>query len=378
MAKGGKITAGERPNPTVSFSPVYNFTTPPPWILGASIDIPIETAGKRGYRIAQAKNLSEAARFNIATVAWGVRSRVRKNLVALYAATERESSLKQQAEMQSENVGFLEGHLSSAGVVSEFEVTRSRLALSNVRLAWHDAQNRLAQSKIDLASAVGLAASAFDQVKISFRGLDQIPTELSYQELRHDALLSRADILSALAEYAAAESALHLEIAKQYPDIHLSPGYELDQGDNKWGLGLSATLPVFNHNRGAIAEAEARRQEVAARFNALQSSVIGEIDRAFAGYRSALEKNSMVLALWDDQIKQLRDTERLLIAGEISEQDSNLARIEMNTALLNRSNALIETQEALGVLEDAVQRPIAPAEPVLAIPQDRPTERKMK
>jgi broad specificity phosphatase PhoE len=29
------------------------------------------------------------------------------------------------------------------------------------------------------------------------------------------------------------------EIAKQYPDIHLGPGYQYDQGVNKWTLGFS-------------------------------------------------------------------------------------------------------------------------------------------
>ena len=377
VAKGGKITAGERPNPTVSFSPAYNATTPPPWILGGSFDIPIETAGKRGYRIAQAKNLSEAARFNIATVAWSVRHHVRKSLVALYAATERESLLKKQDAIQSEIVGLLEGQLSAGGV-SRFEVTQSRLALNNVRLSLHDAQIQLAQSKIDLASAVGLAASAFHQVKISFAGLDQVPAKISYQEIRHNALLSRADLLSALADYAAAESAFHLEIARQYPDIHLSPGYTLDQTDDKWGLGLSATLPVFNHNRGAIAEADARRQEVAARFNALQSSVLGEIDRAFAGYRSVLEKNSAAQTLLDDQTQQAQSSKALWEAGEISRQDLAFSQIELTTAKLSRLNVRVQTQEALGVLEEAVQRPIAQTGPVFAIPSDRPTEEKKK
>jgi outer membrane protein TolC len=66
-----------------------------------------------------------------------------------------------------------------------------------------------------------------------------------------------------LAEYNASQSALQLEIAKQYPDIHLNPGYEFDQGDNKWSPGLTVTLPILNQNKGPIAEAEAKRTEAA-------------------------------------------------------------------------------------------------------------------
>ena len=69
-------------------------------------------------------------------------------------------------------------------------------------------------------------------------------------------------MLSALAEYAASESALQVQIARQYPDIHLRPGYELDQNKNKWQLGVSMDLPILNQNQGPIAEAKAKREEI--------------------------------------------------------------------------------------------------------------------
>src|SRR5205085_2292763 len=97
---------------------------------------------------------------------------------------------------------------------------------------------------------------------------------------RRELLLTRPDILASLAEYAASQSALQLEIAKQYPDIHLSPGYEFDQGDNKWSLGVGITLPIFNRNQGAIREAIAKRSEAAANFATLQAHAINETERA--------------------------------------------------------------------------------------------------
>src|SRR3954468_21383761 len=66
VAQGGEKTAGQRPNPTLTVTPTYNFTTfvPSPWDPVGSLDVPIETAGKRKYRRAHAANLSEAARLN--------------------------------------------------------------------------------------------------------------------------------------------------------------------------------------------------------------------------------------------------------------------------------------------------------------------------
>ena len=79
---------------------------------------------------------------------------------------------------------------------------------------------------MQLADALGLPLRALDGVKLSFAGLDQFPQELTAPEVRRQALLNGADVRGALAEYAASQSALQLEIAKQYPDVHLGPGYD--------------------------------------------------------------------------------------------------------------------------------------------------------
>ena len=84
-AQAGLRTAGQRPNPTVTVSPQYNTTTftPSPWVVGLNLDIPVETAGKRGHRLTQAQHLSDAAKLNIATTAWQVRGSLRRALVDL-------------------------------------------------------------------------------------------------------------------------------------------------------------------------------------------------------------------------------------------------------------------------------------------------------
>ena len=78
-AQAGIVTAGARPNPTLSFMPQYVFNPggEPPWVHTLTLDIPIETGGKRSARIAQATQLSESARLGIAAAAWQVRSQLR-------------------------------------------------------------------------------------------------------------------------------------------------------------------------------------------------------------------------------------------------------------------------------------------------------------
>src|SRR4051812_12091426 len=63
VSKAGIVTAGGRPNPSITLTPEYSFNPPQgasPWLPSVSFTVPIETAGKRGHRIAKAKELSEA------------------------------------------------------------------------------------------------------------------------------------------------------------------------------------------------------------------------------------------------------------------------------------------------------------------------------
>jgi cobalt-zinc-cadmium efflux system outer membrane protein len=359
VATAGRLTAAERPNPTLSVTPAYNSTThvPSPWLVTPTLDLPIETAGKRGYRIAQASQLSEAARLNLASVAWQVRGRVRRSCVELFSARESLVLLKEQNALQEENLHSLEQQ-HQAGAISAFEVTQARLAANATRLAFREAERQHAEALVQLAGAVGVPVGALAGVQLSFADLQTLPGEPPSAEARRQALLSRPDILGALAEYAASESALQLEIAKQYPDVHLNPGYEFDQGDNKWSLGLSVTLPVFNRNQGAIAEAEARRTAAMASFNALQARVLGELDRATAGYRGALARQQEADALLGAAQEQEQASRGSLEAGAISRSELVAQRLVLSTAALVRLETLVKAQQALGELEDAIQSPV--------------------
>lgn len=372
VAQAGLITAGGRPNPSVSGLLGYNSTTPvseiTPWIPEIVLDIPIETAGKRGIRISQARHLSETARLNILSVAWGVRSRLRQALLELYAAQESEALLAKQQDIQSENVRLFELQLA-AGEASPYEVTQTRIARDRSRLATLEAARQSAETRIRLADALGIPSRSLDSIKIFFDIFDYVRPEIPSAEVRRRALLNRSDILGALAEYEASQSALQLEIAKQYPDIHIGPGYQLDQTNNKWTLGLTLDLPIFNRNKGPIREAEAHRIEIAARFLALQAKVIGEIDSAEAACRSAAAKSKTA----DDllaSLKKQEETARVIYQlGETSKLEFLGVQLEVAASALSRLDALVMAQRAIGQLEDAMQSPVDLKDWIFEAPQ---------
>jgi len=372
VAQAGRVTAGERPNPTGSVLIGYNSTSPvsevTPWIPEAALEIPIETAGKRGYRIAQAKHLSESARLKIFSAAWDVRSRLRQAFLDLWAARESESLLNIQVAFQAENLKILEAQ-RAAGETSMYDVTQARIVLDSARLAALDASAQSARALVSLAGAIGVPLKAVERVAFSFEGLRDLRTDLPAAGVRRRALVSRADILSTLSEYEAAQSALRLEIAKQYPDISLGPGWQLDQVDNKWTLGLSLILPLLNRNKGPIAEAEARRAELAAQFLALQARVIEQIDLAVAACRSAIEKSKTADELQVRLKKQEESAKVLYRVGEISKSELLGIQLELAAASLARVEALVKAQQAVGELENAIQNPLDLKDGILKSPR---------
>lgn len=353
-------TAGERPNPGLGVAPAYNSTSDKsvisPWILTTGLDFTIETAGKRGYRIAEAREMSAAAQLNIATVAWQVRSRVRESLLALFAATRRATLLQQQEELQSTLVSLVERQWR-AGAVSAFELSQARSALIETQLARQDAARAYGEARVSLAAALGVTARALDAVTLSFDDFDKVPQDLPEPAAQRQALLNRPDVLGSLREYAASQSALQLAVARQYPDLQLGPGYELDQGDNKWSLSLGGLLSLLHRNRGPIDEAEAKRGEAAARFQGVQARAIEQIERASVAARAARDKVAATDALVSGRRAQMTTVESQHRAGEVSRLELVSAELEFTGAQLARLEALLNLHAAVGQMEDAMRSP---------------------
>jgi outer membrane protein TolC len=169
VARGGEVTAGQRPNPVLTATPGYNTTTtiPSPWIPLTFIDIPIETAGKRRFRRAQAAGLSEAARLNISTVAWQVRSNLRTSLLDLALSRERAGLLERQFSVQQEVVITVEQQVQ-AGAMSSSDALPYRIALQKSRLDLADAERARIDARSRVAEAIGVPVQSLDAVKLAY------------------------------------------------------------------------------------------------------------------------------------------------------------------------------------------------------------------
>jgi outer membrane protein TolC len=362
VAQAGLQMAGARPNPSVTVTPGYDSQIPgnySPWLVPMTFDLPIETAGKRGKRLAEAEKIATSARWNFVSALWQIRSGVRGALLDFVMAGRRADLLQSQLTTQQQIVKLLQQRLE-LGEISRPELTTALIALNKTQLDYGDARSKQADARSRLAEALGLNESALTGENLTLEDETPDVAQVTSSATRHLALHARADILAALADYAAAEDDLRLEIAKQYPDLHLGPGYAWNSGnagDNQWSLGVTLEVPVLDQNQGPIAEARARRQLAAAKFIELQSQAIGEIDRAVAGYRVAGEQLQAGNASLTAEQQQQKSIQAQVQAGAADPLDSLSAQSEYSNAVLAQLDNETMLQSAIGSLEDAVQCP---------------------
>lgn len=362
LARAGVTTAGQIPNPVLNLDPTRHgvIVDPSPWTVGILLNLVLETAGKREKRLEQARNLVEAAREDLATAAWQIRGNVRTSLLDLWAANGRKQLIGRRQTTQAQIVDYLERRFAT-GDVSALDVARERINLSQARLALRDAERQAADARARLARAIGVPLRALERAQLSLSAFDQ-PAEtpdlgaLSAGSLRQKALQERTDLLGLLAEYQAAQSALRLEVAKQFPNVTIGPGYTYDQGDDEYTFGLSTELPIFNQNQGPIAEAEARRSQATARFIALQAKIIGDIDQAIARYRSAVRSLATADELVRAEQRRRQQIDRSFRLGEVDRLAPLTAEQEQAVVDLARFEALVQQREAMAAVEDAVQQ----------------------
>lgn len=367
--RAGEKTAAEVPNPSLVVTPAYDNQipgNPTPWsLIPVSLDIPIETAGKRGDRRAQAAYLSQAESWRLSGLLWQSRSQVRAACVELSIARQRDALLHSKEAAQSDVVRLLEGQVR-IGAISGAELTQARISLASARIEAGDGRERVSEAIQGLASAIGLPRTAVAGLTLAPPSVDQAALPADPSAFRRRALLGRADVRQALAEFAAAQSGLQLEIDRQYPDLHLGPGYQYNSGsagDNQWQLSLGLTLPVFSQNQGPIAEAKAKRAEAAAHFLSVQMRAAGETDVAIAGFELAQKRMAETEELSRGLAEGRKQAKARIEAGDVDPLASHLADEEYFTGAIARIDAEETTLRAAGRLEDALHEAQPPSGP---------------
>ncbi len=340
-----------------------------PWLIGGAVDIPLDQGGRRAARLALADIATLGARYDLAETVWQTRQSVRGALVSALIAQRQITLLGQLADLRARQVAALERRLA-AGEIGRSEAERIRSEGVNVTRRQRDAEGAARQADQSLAAAIGVRPEALSGITSVWPDFDAPPDPAvaTDAEARRQAILSRADVLHALTDYQAAEATLRGELARQYPQITVLPGYTWERGLVKIPVALGLALPPLDFNRRAIAAAVAARSEAGRKLDVVVSAAAAAIDGALAEARAARAALAEVRTRERPLAERLAATAaRALAAGATDRSDWASAQAGAVEAALAELDALSRVHAADAALENALRRPVAG--PELAIRQ---------
>ena len=362
------MAAEQGPPITLTLTAEYagRATESSPWLYGVASDIPLDFGGRKSSRIDSARFAAMASRYDYAEAVWTVRMAVRR-AIAEELLTAREVAIGARlADVRARQVAALERRVE-AGEAIRSDLERARADTAGDARRTTDALARQVAAQITLAEAVGVAPSRLKDVTPAWDGFDTVTAAALGADPGDAALLARADVLRSMAAYDQAESDLGGEVAKQWPDVHIGPGYTWERGLVKLPFALGLTLPGFDLNRGAIAAAEARREEAGIHLEAVIARAQAAVDGALIerdAARAALTRVRAVDVLTAKRFAAKADEE--LASGAIDRVDWSAAQATQLQAELAEVDALRRVHAADAALEDALRRPLDGPELLIA------------
>jgi len=358
-ARAATVTAGTRPNPSLSLDPEVVPGATHPWILAWRLAFPLETAGKRSLRLAAAEEDVRLRTLALYQEAWRVRAEVAAAAAELVEARGAEHLLVSELELRTELRELLGRRVGAGRDARGGRLVLAELEAKRVAAERETARTRTARAWSALAAALGVLPEALDGLALEAdEHITELPVVPDAVGARDLGLRSRLDLFAGLTEYARAETELRLAVAGQYPDLKLAPGTSWDQGDHKYALGFELELPLFDRNQGPIAEAEARRAAAGSRFLALQQAAMAAIEDARTAYAGLLRESQAAEAvLATARFEEQRVTRALEAGGadRLELLEARLASLEAQRRHHERVEAAVRARLAL---ENELQRPL--------------------
>jgi outer membrane protein TolC len=328
-----------------------------PWIARAGLTLTLPFSGRLSAEADGAMAQASAARFAALVVENDLRLAVASAWFDLAQATESRALLEAYLEALTPMLVRAEA-LSAAGELpsEQLGILQIEAATRRIELAQSVAHAQALHER--LLALLGLTVEAqvklvpqFEQSPVS-----EAPAGWPQRQVR---------VQFKLAEYEAAEHAVRREVARQYPDITLTPSFESDRGQSLIGLGLGLIpIPAFNRNKRAIADARGRREVLRVQVEAALQAVVSKTRQVQILVRASVDR---LLAL--EALVQQIDTQlaRLITLADHGELDVLVLRHVLQSGLQNQLAATeARQQQALERARLALLYAVIPTPPLNA------------
>ena len=278
MALAGLTTARQLPNPTVSFYGARD--TPHEGVLW---DQPIELGGKRGKRIAVAREEQRAAEIDIGVLSRLVRRRTREAFFNVLASRAQAGQAKAALDIASRIREIVQQRFE-AGDVAQLDVIQADVELTRSSADYESAVQLQKSADAQLAALLHRAAL----VPVPLAGkLEEIAAAASLEQLTATALQSNAAILLSTQDLRTEQQRLALAKSQRIPNLDLQAGVDLNS-PGEFDLGprgqIGVTLPLFYHGQGEVALSNARIELLRLTLQSQQVTVSADVASAYFDY----------------------------------------------------------------------------------------------
>ncbi len=364
--------AGLRPNPAVEFEQTTGvLNSPGERATGVGISLPLEAGGKRQRRIDLAQAEMEVAEAEIADRERRLANEVRVAYAEAMVALRELEITAGLDDLDTQAARVVEARVNE-GDAAPLELNLLRVELGRLRARRALIAGRLQAALLRLQNLAGMPLDQPLRLREALPAASLFEPPASVESAIESALRNRPDLRLAQLEQEVAQAGLRLARAQAAPDVTVFTRYGVERSsfdptpigafterDRLLAFGVSISLPVFNRNQGAKAEAETAIAQAKHRKQFIESVVRAEVMSAWARYEASSAAlrtfEQGVLARSSDNIRAIRGAYEIgafRITELINEQRRLLdAQREFTDALAERFRALADLQAAMGVIE---------------------------
>lgn len=230
-----------------------------PWAYtpGAALTIPV--TGLPGLAEEIAAHYAEADYWTLVQAEFDFRSELAELWID-YAVVEKKRRLTADyLAKNAEETAAME-KLFSVGEISAGEMQKENDRYNAAILEKRALDSEAVELRSRIVRKLGLSPRITRELRLAAELPTEIPAPVASPSPEQLADLPK--IRASLAAYSASETALKTEIRRQYPELSLGTGYEIDGNDSfedSLTLGIGFNLPLWNHNRVGIAQAKGER-----------------------------------------------------------------------------------------------------------------------
>ena len=353
MALAGLQTARQFLNPSISFGAARD--TPHESVLWDQI---FELGGKRGKRIALAREEQAATELDISVRSRQIRQRTRQAFYAVIASREQTAQAKAALDLATRIRDIVQQRFD-AGDVAQIEVIQADVELARTTTDYETAAQTEKIADAQLAALLNLPVTEAANVQ---GRLSDLPKVESLQVANDAAMRSNTDLQRATEEVQLEQRRLELAKAQRVPNLDIQAVADLNS-PHEFSVGprgqIAVSVPLFYHGQGEVAQSTTRLEFLRLSLQALRTTASAEVAAAYYDYvAKAHQAEQYEQKIVPQSVKLQEMAEDSYRSGKSNLLTLIDAQRKLNETRQTYLDSLLAVQSSFATLEEVVGAPL--------------------